>query len=93
MGGGAHFKSRPAVPTQPVATRTKSLRSVLLAGSHQHLPVLNYAQTLPPPPRLECHPLHSSAGFTGLQQGRLLHWILFVLLFGADILDSGWVCT
>lgn len=87
------------MPTQPVVTPTKALRSVsdaltlLLSGSHQHVPVLNHAQTPPPLPGLEHRPPHSAAGFAGLRQGRLLHWILFALLFGAEILDSAWVCT
>jgi len=100
--GEACFQSRLAVPTQPVVMHTEALRSasdaldlltLLLAGSHQHLPVLNHAQTPSPPPRLEHHPPRGTAGFTGLQQDRLLHWILFVLLFGAEIFDSAWVCT
>ena len=87
------------MPTQPVVTRTKSLRSVSyaltlpLADSHQLLTVLNHAQTPFPPPRLEHRPPRGAAGFAGLQQGRLLHWLLFVLLFGAEVLDSAWVCT
>lgn len=73
---GAHFKSRLAVPTQQGPTRTESLRSVsealilLLADSHQHLPALDHAQTPSPPPSLE-HCSQGTAGFAGLQQGRL----------------------
>lgn len=65
----------------------------LFTGSLKHLPVLNHVQTPSPPPGLGHGPPHSAAGFVGLWQGRLLHWILFVLLFGAEILDSAWVCT
>lgn len=67
-GGEARFKSRLAVPAQPVVTRTKSLRSVsdaltlLLVGSHQHLPVLNRAQSPSPPPRLERRPPRDTPG-------------------------------
>lgn len=73
---GAHLKSRLAVPAQQGPTRTESLRSVsealilLLADSHWHLPALDHAQTPFPPPGLE-HRSQGTAGFAGLQQGRL----------------------
>lgn len=86
---GAHAASR----CMSKALRSLSDALTLVAGSLQHLPVLNHVQTPSLPPGLGHGSPHSAAGFAGLRQSGLLHQILFVLLFGAEILDSAWVCT
>ena len=94
---GAHFKSRLAVLTQQGPTRTESLRSVseapilLLADSHRHLPALEPCSD----PLFTSQPgalLSRHCWLCRAAAGQALHWILFDVLFGAEILDSAWVC-